>query len=42
MQYANSKGYQSVIQLAKTVFESKAVAGGFEFEVTSQRYRKGK
>ncbi len=42
MEYAKSKGYQSVTQLAKTVFESKSSGSGYSFEVTSQRYRKGK
>ena len=42
LEYAKTKGYQSVTQLAKTVFESKASGSGFAFEVTSQRYRRGK
>jgi hypothetical protein len=40
--YYLSKGYKSVVQVAKTVFECKADGGGYKFEVTSQRYRKGK
>lgn len=42
LDYAKSKGYQSVTQIAKTVFECKSDGGGYKFEVTSQRYRKGK
>lgn len=42
LEYAKSKGYQSVTQIAKTVFESKAGGDGYEFQVTDQRYRKGK
>jgi hypothetical protein len=40
--YYLSKGYNSVTQIAKTVFACKADGGGYKFEVTSQRYRKGK
>ena len=39
MQYAQSKGRQSVTEIAKTVFESKSDANGYAFEVVSQRYR---
>ena len=42
LEYAKTKGYQSVTQLAKTVFESKPAGSGYEFEVVSQRYRRGK
>ena len=42
LEYAKSKGYQSVTQIAKTVFESKAGGDGYEFQVIDQRYRKGK
>lgn len=42
LQYSASKGYPSVTQIAKTVFESKPDGRGFKFEVISQRYRKGK
>lgn len=42
LDYARSKGYNSVTQIAKTVFESKAADGGYAFEVVSQRYRKSK
>jgi len=42
MQYAQEKGYPSVTQIAKTVFESKADGSDYEFEVVSQRYRKNK
>ena len=41
-EYWESKGYTSVTQIAKTVFESKADGRGYKFEVTSQRYRKPK
>ena len=40
--YWESKGYTSVTQIAKTVFESKADGRGYKFVVTSQRYRKPK
>ncbi len=40
LDYARSKGYRSVNQIAKTVFECKPYGGGYRFEVTSQRYRK--
>jgi hypothetical protein len=42
LEYSTSKGYPSVTQIAKTIFESKSDGGGYKFEVTSQRYRKGK
>lgn len=42
IQYSTSKGYPSVTQIAKTIFESKPDGGGYKFEVISQRYRKGK
>ncbi len=42
LEYSKSKGHPSVTEIAKTVFESKAVGAGYEFEVTSQRYRKPK
>ncbi|TWU07996.1 ABC transporter ATP-binding protein [Stieleria varia] len=42
LEYAKSKSYQSVTQIAKTVFECKAGGDGYVFEVVSQRYRKGK
>jgi hypothetical protein len=42
LEYSTSKGYPSVTQIAKTVFESKAEGGSYKFEVISQRYRKGK
>jgi hypothetical protein len=41
LEYARSKGYRSVTQIAKTVFECKSFGAGYRFEVTSQRYRKG-
>lgn len=40
LEYAKSKGHPSVTEIAKTVFESKAAGSGYQFEVTSQRYRK--
>ena len=42
LEYAKSKGYQSVTQIAKTVFESTAGGDGYAFEVIEQRYRKPK
>ncbi len=42
LDYARAHGRDSVTQIAKTVFDSKAVTGGYEFEVTSQRYRNPK
>ena len=42
LDYAASKGYNSVTQIAKTVFLSKSSGSGYAFEVTEQRYRKGK
>lgn len=42
LEYAKEKGYQSVTQIAKTVFLSKADGAAYAFEVTEQRYRKGK
>ncbi|MEM6980104.1 MAG: hypothetical protein AAF539_10610, partial [Planctomycetota bacterium] len=42
LEYAKSKGKNSVTQIAKTVFFSKPDGGGFKFEITEQRYRKGK
>ena len=41
LDYARSKGFQSVTAIAKTVFECKPHGAGYRFEVTSQRYRKG-
>ena len=42
IQYARSKGHESVTEIAKTVFLCQAAGSGYEFVVTSQRYRKGK
>lgn len=42
LDYARSKGYEQVTQIAKTVFACKPEGSGYKFEVTSQRYRKGK
>lgn len=42
LDYAMAKGYNSVTQIAKTVFISKSSGSGYAFEVTEQRYRKGK
>ncbi len=40
LDYAKSKGHNSVKEIAKTIFESRASAsGGFEFVVIEQRYR---
>ncbi|MEM7316117.1 MAG: hypothetical protein AAF497_23530, partial [Planctomycetota bacterium] len=40
MTYAKGKGHQSVTEIAKTIFESKASGGSYQFEVIDQRYRK--
>lgn len=40
LEYAQSKGRQSVVEIAKTIFESVASQDGYEFQVVSQRYRK--
>ena len=42
LEYSTSKGHPSVTEIAKTVFESKPADGGYQFEVVSQRYRKGR
>jgi hypothetical protein len=42
LEYAKSKGYTSVIDIAKTVFESKPSGNGYAFEVIEQRYRRGR
>lgn len=42
LEYAKEKGYNSVTQIAKTVFQSKGSGDGYAFEVISQRYRKSK
>ena len=42
LNYAKAKGYPSVTQIAKTIFESKSNGAGYAFEVIDQRYRKGK
>lgn len=38
--YAKEKGHSSVTEIAKTVFESKAEGGGYDFVVVEQRYRR--
>lgn len=40
LEYSAAHGHPSVTEIAKTVFESKSDAGGYKFEVISQRYRK--
>ncbi len=40
--YADSKSKVWPNDIAKTVFESKASGSGYSFEVTSQRYRRGR
>lgn len=40
LEYAKTKGHQSVTEIAKTVFENKPDGNGYKFEVISQRYRK--
>ena len=42
LEYAKSKGHPSVTEIAKTIFDSKADASGYKFEVVSQRYRKSR
>jgi hypothetical protein len=39
LQYAKANGHQSVVEIAKTIFESRTDSNGFKFEVVSQRYR---
>ncbi len=39
LEYAASKGHQSVTEIAKTVFLSKPAGSGYAFEVIEQRYR---
>lgn len=40
MQFARSKGHESVKEIAKTIFESQAGSGGgYQFVVIDQRYR---
>ena len=40
LDYAKEHGHNSVTEIAKTIFESKAAGGGYAFEVIDQRYRK--
>ncbi len=42
LEYAKTKGHQSVTEIAKTVFENKPEGSGYKFEVISQRYRKNR
>ena len=42
LEYAKSKGHQSVTEIAKTVFNNKPDGNGYKFEVISQRYRKNR
>ncbi|MEM7473751.1 MAG: hypothetical protein AAF483_02090 [Planctomycetota bacterium] len=39
LEYSKGKGHESVTEIAKTVFESRASGSGYEFAVISQRYR---
>lgn len=39
LEYAKEKGYESVTQIQKTIFESRAAGNGYEFVVIEQRYR---
>ena len=40
LEYAKTKGHESVTEIAKTVFESQpGSSGGYSFVVISQRYR---
>ena len=40
LDYAKSKGHQSVTEIAKTVFESVPDGRGYTFQVVNQRYRR--
>ena len=42
LDYAKSQGHPSVTEIAMTVFECKPEEGGYQFEVVSQRYRRGR
>ncbi|QDS90786.1 hypothetical protein EC9_50030 [Rosistilla ulvae] len=42
LEYAKEKGYPSVTQIAKTIFESQPGGDGHQFVVIEQRYRKAK
>jgi len=42
LEYSKSKGHPSVVEIAKTIFESTADGNGYKFEVVNQRYRKPK
>ncbi len=39
LEFAKRRGYKSVIQIAKTLFESRQRNDGFDFEVVEQYYR---
>ena len=41
-EYTEGKGKVFPNDIAKTVFESQSAAGGYEFKIVSQRYRKGR
>ncbi len=40
LEYARQHGHNSVTEIAKTIFQSKAASGGYAFEVIDQRYRR--
>lgn len=40
LEYAREHGHEKVTEIAKTIFESRAVDGGYMFEVIDQTYRK--
>ncbi len=40
LEFAKTKGHNSVTEIAKTIFESKADGNNYVFEVVDQRYRK--
>ncbi len=42
LDYAKERGHTTVKEIAKTVFESQSVTGGYAFVVIDQRYRKPK
>ncbi len=42
LDYAKAHGHSTVKEIAKTVFESQSVTGGYAFVVVNQRYRKPK
>ena len=39
LEFAKSKGHDSVTEIAQTIFESRPADGGYQFEVIDQKYR---